>query len=213
MRRIIVITMLAMFATSCATPAIALPTLTPPTPAPLPTATPERTQLDPGPAILQDQLVYFRTSGSTLSTATATPKGANDTFLVVVFGLPSNSNLYPEDLDWTVVDQGSRESGCVGFGIPFQAEQTGAAVFSLFGPLIKGPVPVSSSIDQAAIVLIFVVPKGMATGTLFGPQGQTFTFSVVDTPIRLDNGMLSTVKIDGSFIGQPNGSEKWIITP
>lgn len=213
MRRIIVITMLAMFATSCASPAIVLPTLTPPAPAPPPTTTPEPTQLDPGPAILQDQLVYLRTAGSTPSTTTATPKGANDTFLVVVFGLPSNSNLYPEDLDWTVVDQGSRESECVGFGIPLQAEQTGAAVFSLFGPLIKGPIPVSSSSDQAAIVLIFVVPKGMATETLFGPQGQTFTFSVVDTPIRLDNGMLSTVKIDGSFIGQPNGSEKWIITP
>jgi hypothetical protein len=140
MRQIIVTTMLALFATSCATAAIA----------PSPTAAPERATLGPGPAILQDRLVYFRTSGSALSTATAVPKGANDTFLVIVFGLPSNSNLYPEDMDWTVVDQVGREFGCVGFGIPLQAEQTGAAVFSLFGPLIKGPLPVSSTGDQAA---------------------------------------------------------------
>jgi hypothetical protein len=189
------------------------PAITAPTAAPPSTPTRELTAMAPGPAVLQDRLVYFRTSTSPPSTSTAIPKDPNDAFLVIVLGLPSNSDLYPEDLDWTVLDQAGREFGCVGFGIPLQAEQTGAAVFSLFGPLIKGPVPVDASSGQAAIVLIFVVPKEVRTGTLLSPQEQEFSFSALDTSFRLDNAMLSTVKIDGSFIQQPNGSENWTLTP
>jgi len=191
------------------------PMLTAPTPAAPSTATRELTAMVPGPAVLQDKLVYLRTSTSTPSTATAIPKDPNDTFLVIVLGLPSNSNLYPEDLDWTVLDQTNREYKSVGFGIPLKYDTAlnTPVVFSLFGRLIGGPAVAYSNSNRAVIALIFVVPKSMSGGTLLDPQEQESSFSVLSTALSLDNAQISTIKCDSSFIEQPNGSENWTITP
>ena len=91
------------------------------------------------------------------------------------------------------------------FGWEFPPHITGGLGTACFG-LTKGLV-------KHGVEVIFVVPKGVRTGTLLSPQEQKSSFSALDTSFRLDNAMLSTVKIDGSFIGQPNGSEKWIIAP
>ena len=179
------------------------------------TATRELTSMVPGPAILQDRLVYFRTLTPSITTATAIPKNPNDTFLVIVLGLPSNSNIYPEDLDWTVLDETNREFKSIGFGIPlkYDSDLQTPVVFSFFGRLIDGPAVVYSNSNTAVIALIFVFPKGVSGGTLLNPQKQESSISILTTALSLDNAQISTIKCDSSFIEQPDGSENWTFTP
>lgn len=176
------------------------------------TATSELISMTQVPAVLQDKIVYFRTPS--LPAATAFPKNDNDTFLVILFALPSNSWLYPEDLDWTVLDETDHELKSIGFGIPHNFEDPQIPViFTFFGRLLKGPVIVRSSSDQAAIALVFVIPKGIDKITLLDHQKQEYSVLIYTSGLILDSGLIPTVEFDSSFIEQPDGSENWAFTP
>lgn len=192
-----------------------VPTLAAQTTATPAAGTRELAAMVPGPATLWARLVYVRTSTSTLSSATAIPKDPTDAFLVIVLDIPSNSNLYPEDLDWTFRDHTNREFRSVGFGIPlkYDTEQNTPVVFSLLGRLVDGPAVVTSKSSRAVIGVIFVVPKAVIGGTISNQLNSTYTFSILTTGLSLDNAQISTVQFDSSFIEQPDGSESWTVTP
>ncbi len=164
------------------------------------------------PAVLQDRIVYFRTPS--LPAATAFPKDANDTFLVVLYSVPSNSWLYPEDLDWTILDETNHELKSIGFATPHNFEDPQIPVLIMFmGRLLEGPLIVRSSSDFAAIAVVFIVPKGIEKITLLNPQQQEYSVFIYTSGLILDSGLIPTVEFDSSFIEQPDGSENWIFTP
>ena len=180
-----------------------------------PTAARELTAMVPGPAVLQDRLVYVRSATSTVSSATAIPKDVGDTFLVVVFTLPANSSLYPEDFDWMFRDGTGREFMPVGVGIPLKYGnvEKSAAVFTILGRLIRGPAVVTSKSDSAVIGLTFVVPKGTTGGTLSNSRKQTFTFAILPTDFMMEYAQISAIEFSSSMIEQLDGSESWTVTP
>ena len=193
----------------------AAPTLVAPPATMPPAATRALAALEPGPPVLQDQLVYFPTASATLTAATAKPKDPNETFLVVPLGLASNTNLYPEDLDWTMRAPSQEEYRSVGFGIPlkYDTEEPTPVVFSIIGRLLHGPLLVTSQSDSAVIGLVFVVPKTWLGGTLVSPQKQTWTFGAPWVSMSMDVSQVGIVKFDSSMIEQLTGSESWIVTP
>jgi hypothetical protein len=177
------------------------------------TATRELTSMTPGPAVLQDNLIYFRSQS--LPLATAFPKNPNDTFLVILLAIPSNSRLYPEDLDWTVLDETNHELQSIGFSIPqnFESDPQKADIFTFFGRLLDGSVVIASNSDQTVIALIFVVSKGLSRVTLVNPQKQDYSISILATPLSLDSGLMPTMTCNSCIVEQPNGSENWTFTP
>lgn len=163
------------------------------------------------PAILQDKLVYFR---GTSQMATAFPKDANDLFLVTFYTVPSNSWLYPEDLDWTILDETNRELKSIGFATPLNFEDPQIPVLITFmGRLLDGPLIVRSNSDLAAIGVVFIVPKNIRKITLLTPQKQEYSVLIYTSGLILDSGQIPTVEFDSSFLEQPNGSENWIFSP
>jgi len=188
------------------------PTLIAQTTATPSTATSEFISMTQVPAVLQDKIVYFRTPS--LPAATAFPKNGNDTFLVVLYTVPSNSWLYPEDLDWTILDETNHELESIGFGTPHNFEDPQTPVLIMFmGRLLEGPLIVRSSSDLAAIAVVFVVPKGINKITLLNPQKQEYSVLIYTSGLILDSGLIPTVEFDSSFIEQPDGSENWAFTP
>ena len=217
------------------------PTVTPqPTVTPLPTATPQpsvtpiptRTSIPPTStpegvvpscseaervhtsitaslAIIQDEIGYMRFD--TGSITLATPKSGNDTFLVILLGLPADTVVYPEDLDWIVLDETHGELKPIGFGMPFEIPQRTNQII-MFGRLSTGCVTVHSKSDLTAIALIFVVSKDIDTVTLLDPQKQTHTISIFTSDWSLVSEQIPSISFDPSYIEQPDGGENWTFT-
>ena len=168
--------------------------------------------MNPGPAVLQDKIGYFRSTSNAI--ALAVPKDGNETFLVFILGVPSESKLYPEDLDWTVLDESNHESKSIGFGFPlyFEWAPQNPNTYVFFGQLLSGSAIVRSKSAYADLAVIFIVPKGTSAVTLLGPQTQTHIVSLT-TNLVLDSSQIPTITCDPSFLEQPNGSENWTFTP
>jgi hypothetical protein len=164
-------------------------------------------------AVLQDQLLYFRSTS--LPLATAVPKNPNDTFLAVLLALPSNSTLYPEYLDWTVMNETKRQYKSVGLSVPqtAKAQPEGPVIFTFFGRLMYGQVNANSDRDYTVIALIFVVPKEIGEVTLLNPQKQEYRVTILPGAFRLESGLTPNLSFDPSSFEQPDGSEDWTFTP
>lgn len=176
-------------------------------------ATMEQITMTPGAAVLQDQLLYFRSLSLPLTTAV--PKDPNDKFLVILLALPSNSTLYPADLDWTVLDETKREFKSVGLCLPQVAEEQpeGPVFFTFFGRLMHGQVNANSNRDYTLIALIYVVPKEISEVTLLDPQNQQHSITILPMPISLEGGLIPNLSFDPPSFEQPDGSENWTFIP
>ena len=178
-----------------------------------PVATREQIKMTPGAAVLQDQLLYFRSFSLPLTTAV--PKDPNDTFLVILLALPSNSTLYPADLDWTVLDETKREFKSVGISVPkvIEEQPEGPVIITFFGRLMYGTVNANSNLDYTVIALIYVVPKEIRGVTLLDPQKQQYNVTILPGPFSLEGGLKPNLSFNPSSFEQPDGSEDWTFTP
>ncbi|MFZ5856271.1 MAG: hypothetical protein ACOYZ6_05515 [Chloroflexota bacterium] len=173
----------------------------------------EQITMTSGGAVLEDQLLYFRSIS--LPLATAVPKNPNDTFLVILLALPSNSTLYPADLDWTVLDETKREFKSVGISVPkvIEEQPEGPVVITFFGRLMYGTVNANSNRDYTLIALIYVVPKEIEGVTLLNPQKQQYSVTILPGPFSLEGGLKPNLSFNPSSFKQPDGSEDWTFTP
>ena len=173
----------------------------------------EQITMTPGAAVLQDQLLFFRSPS--LPLATAVPKNPNDTFLVILLALPSNSTLYPADLDWTVLDETSHEFKSAGLCLPqvIEEQPEGPVIFTFFGRLMYGQVNANSDRDYTLIALIYVVPKEIGGVTLLNPQNQQYSITILPGPISMEGGLTPNLSFDPPSFEQPDGSENWTFTP
>ena len=118
-------------------------------------------------AVLNDEIYYMRidTRGNPGSIGVAVPKNGNYTFLVILLGLPTGTEVHPEDLDWVVLDETRGELKPIGFGTPLEFPQ-GPTQIMMYGRLSSGCVTLHSKSDLTVIALIFVVSKEIDKVTL-----------------------------------------------
>jgi len=187
-----------------------------PTLAFLPSAThsPRRNVLSmtAGAAVLQDQLLYMR---STSEIITAIPQDPADAFLVTMIGLASNSTLAPQDLAWTALDDANQSYDPVGIcGLQFVDNDSQKPMFyTFFGKPISGSITFTSDSDLAMFGLVFVVPKEIGQVTLVDPRNQEFPITIFPGTVSVQADQIPDITFDFVTFETVDGSEDWTITP
>lgn len=167
---------------------------------------------DTYPAETLDEIFYLQVNPQMMPTII--PKNSSDKFLVVFVNIPSGTEIYQEDLNWTLTDEENNEYALTGLGTPLQieSEPQSPSLILLLGKLAYGSVTYRSESNDTSFVLVFVVPENSAKFTLQDPLENIHNVVLMDS-IQLTGEQVPEVQVDPNSLEIPNGSENWVIKP